>query len=221
MTALVILKRDAIHCYYSDRDTPVSVSVPSSAMTDMEIINEEELTAALSKALGAKSSHPITQTILVISDELCFYEQSPIQEEESTVKKLSGGVPLARVATTVIRSPDKALVIATNSDVYEAIVYMLTQQGYPVALVIPWAAIAQAGISSHGEIDKATVRRVFDARSTLKAMSFSLGKPRAPEVVVKNKEKQEPKKKTPIGWIVFIGVAVLYAVGMLVFMVLR
>lgn len=221
MEALVVVKRNSIVCYFSDRDTPVSTAVPTSAMADMEIVNETELTAVIDTLLGAKPVHPTIPTILVLSDELCFSEKAPLRGEEQTKAKLTNSVPLVRVATTLIRLGETTVVVAANADLYDTIAHILAEKGYPVTLVIPWSAIVQAGMSTHGELDKVTVRRVFEAQSSLKSMSFPCENTQTTEVSVAAPEKQSSTKRLPIGWFIFGGFALLYAVGMVWYMMRR
>jgi hypothetical protein len=222
MTALVVVKRNSLIGYLSDRDTPLSVVMPQSAMGVMEIADEKECAVLIEKTFGAKSTHPSIPTILVLSDELCFSEVSTPKDEEQAIVKLSGVVPFARISTTRLHTPDKSIIIAANEDLYEIIARLLGERGYPVTLVVPWAALVQVGISAHGEIDKITVRRVFDAQSQLRSMSFpcevalAMNTPSAVPV-----STQAPAKKVSKGLIIFGVLALIYAAFMFWYMMRR
>lgn len=222
MTALVVVKRNSLVGYLSDRDVPVSVVMPQSAMGGMEIADEKECAVLIEKSLGAKSTHPTIPTILVLSDELCFTDISTPKDEEQAIVKLSGVVPFARISTTRIHTPDKSIILATNQDLYEIIARLLGERGYPVLMVVPWAALVQVGISAHGEIDRVTVRRVFDAQSQLRPMSFPCEVASTMNTTsVVPVSTQAPAKKISKGLIIFGVLALIYAAFMIWYMLRR
>lgn len=222
MSALIVVKRNTIISYFSDRDESKSVAVSSDAIADMEILNEVNVEKMIHSLLGDKPQKPSVQTMLILDDELCFSEQTTLGEEEKTKEKLTGIVPFVRVATTTIHVQDAAIVVAANVDLYEALARLLRDMGYYVSMVLPWAAIVQSGVSAHGELDRTTVRRVFDAQATLKPMSFAFEQAEQSErqeIHVVKADSEPPKKKLGTGWIIFISVALVYVVVMLLIFV--
>lgn len=222
MSALIIIRPHTLQVYYSDHNAPVGIPLPESIVSDMEVINEEELSTLLTKQLKSTNPGNTTQTILVLSDELCFVDILKEKEEEAITKQLISNTPFVHVATGVLRTEKESLVIATNQDFYETLAKLLGTIGFSVATVVSWRGFVQSGATTNGEVDNVTVKRAFDLLSQLKTSAFPLSIDQIPkEKIVEPNAGKQPAKKLPIGWIIFGALALLYALGMIIFMLRR
>lgn len=218
MSALIIHQRNALVCYTTDRDVAETIPLPKEAVTDMEVLDEKMYTQSVAQKLGPRPDHQSIATILVMADDLCFTVKVSSEKPEEQKQKLISSIPFVHVETVVLKDADASFIVATNADLYETAVRALSESGYMVSLVIPWNAIVQAKLSQGGEMDKVTVKRVFDAQSALKTKSFPLTtREQSHEEPVKD-DKQKPKPIISKGILVFGGIALVYAIGMLWFM---
>lgn len=221
MTALILIKRNAFIYYTSNDDTPRTVSIPETAISDLEVVNKEALQSILKQAIAAKPVHPSVPTVLVLGDDLCFSRTTDAEHEEESKKQLLDTVPFARVGIITTHTNDQSMVIATNTDLYETFAELCTDLGYTVEFVVPWAAIVTSGVSAHGEVDRVTVKRVFDAKSQLQPMSFPCEHGAIGEEKPEDTHKTTAPKKLPIGWIIFGLIALIYAITMYWFFIRR
>lgn len=220
MAALVIIRPHALQVYFSDHNAPLGIPIPPEAVRDMEVVSEDVLTGIITKTL--KQSGTPVQTIMVLSDELCFVEAAREKEEAEAIKTLVTDTPFIRVATVTLKDEKEHLVIAANQDLYENIGKGLEAAGFSVSAVVSWRGLLKANVTTSGEIDNVTVKRAFDSLSALRAASFPFSVNQVPLPKPEDsKNKPEHASKLPVGWLIFGGLALLYAVGMIVFMVIR
>lgn len=217
MSALLIHKRNAILVQFTDREGSATIPLPLEALSDMDVTSEEAYLASVGKVLGKKVS-PTVPAVLVIADELCYVAQAAPAEVEAKTKELISNTPFTHVETVTIKTPKLSYVIATNADIYEAAVRVFDSYGYAITTVIPWAALTFHKVSAGGEIDRVTVKRTFDALGTLKSYSFPLSAHEHAEAEAAPAPSSDKRKSLPVGWIIFGGLALLYAIGMMWFM---
>lgn len=208
MSALAVLRSEALYLYYTDHTAPIGGTLPKIAVSDMEVLSEEALTAAVTKFIPAVP-HTSVPTVLVLGDELCFTQPFKEGDKEDAEKALIALTPFAHVATASLTVQNQRYFIATNQDYYEAVVRSLAARGHQVSLVVPWICLVRSGMTK-GELDMVTVKRVFDNLSSLRMCIFPL--------VVENREvpvssvtvPEKPKSKLPVGWIIFGVGALVY-----------
>jgi hypothetical protein len=216
MSALAIIQPDTLTLYYSDKSA-VGIPVPRTAIADMEVVSEEEIAGLVVKMLGGTPVTGSTPTVLVVSDKFCFSLPLGEKDEEEIEKRLLSLTPFAHVATTHLSAQKQKYLVATNQDLYESVARSLADRGHQVVLVVSWLHLVHAGITQ-GALDQSVVKKVFESMMVLRPFAFSLtvesasepSRPSAPTQV-------KPPAKIPVGWIVFGGVALLYALIMLIF----
>lgn len=201
MSALAILRSEALYIYYSDQPAPIGGTLPKIAVADMEVVSEEELTASIAK-LVPSAQHALIPTVLVLSDELCFIQPFKGENKEEAEKILVSLTPFAHVATMSVNFGDQKYFIGTNQDYYEAVSRALIARGHQVAFVIPWSVLVRSGVTK-GELDMVTVKHTFDNLTSLRSSVFPL--------LTEYRQKQESETssakkvppKLPIGWVLF------------------
>lgn len=217
MSALIIHRRTSLLYYSSDRGGGVSIPIPTEAMSDMEILNEA-LYVNVVAALAGKIHVPTTAT-LVLADDMCYFAQATADTIDVVREQLTRNTPFSHVETTVVRNQKQVFIIATNADIYESMVHTFLNKGITITMVLPWSALVIQKVVLAGEIDKVTVKRVADAASTLKNFSFPLAAHEQRSDVPVVHDTQKKQKGIPIGWVVFISIAILYAIGMMWFLI--
>lgn len=217
MSVLIIHQRDALFLYTTDSDAPVSVPLPKEAVTDLEVNDEVLYMRSVAQKLGKGPVNQSTPAILVIPDDLCYVMRTSLEQQEDQTKQFISGLPFSHVEIASIHSQKDVFVVATNGDLYETAVRAVAACGYIVSLVVPWNAITQAKLSQAGEIDRVTVKRIFDAQSQLKSVSFPMMEREKPAAAPTS---PNPKTQKPIsrGWILFGSLALIYVIGMMWFM---
>ena len=203
-----------MHWYYSDKNEVFTVPLSQQSVSDLEVIDEGVLEKELTATLGKTLPKPSVQTVLVLDDEICFSTKitPPITAEMKTT--LAADIPFAHVETVTVHYKSDDLAISTNSDFYQAIARCLSKIGYEAINVLPWVAVVSSGISEQGEMDRVTVKRIFDSLSSLRLSSFPIEKHHMTEPSIPLASSSPVKKKLPIGWVIFIGIALLYAGAM-------
>lgn len=209
MSALVILRPETLYVYYSDRTAPVGGSIAKSAVSDMEVVSEEELTSSVAKLVPSVPKI-IVSAIIVLSDELCFIQAVEDGNRDEAETKLISATPFVHVTTSFVTFNDQSYLIATNQDYYESIARAMAVQQHQVILVIPWSCLVQHGMTK-GEVDSSTVKRVFDGIAELRSCAFPFAVEKRSESVTTIASKEKKQKKIHWGWIAFGGGALLYA----------
>lgn len=215
MSALIIHRRNALLYYSSDHDGGVSVPLSADAVSDMEILNEELYVQTIA-ALAAKM-HPPVNAMLILSDDMCYFAQTTPEKLDVVRDDLVRNTPFSHVETTVIRNDKQMFVVATNADVYESAVRAFADKGVSISMVLPWSALLVSKVVLSGEVDKVTVKRALDASQMLKNCIFPRTQSEHRVDVPSMKAASSTPKKIPVGWIIFISLAVLYAIGMMWF----
>ena len=212
MSALAILRSEALYLYLSDIPAPLGGSISRTAVADMEVISEDELVLSVAKLLP-QTSKTVIPTVLVLSDELCFTQTVAEKSKEDDEKRLIGVTPFAHVATTTLTVQEQQYLIATNQDYYESVSRALALRGYQVTLVIPWSSLIHHRVTK-GEVDMVTVKRVFDTMSDLRSSAFPLVVEKKESLSTVPSTKGKPQQKFLWGWIVFGVGASAYAFAM-------
>ena len=215
MSAVCYFKRNAIHWYFSDKNEGLTAQISQGAISNLEIVDEMILMQEVGKAVGKVIPKPPVQTMLILDDDICFSTKVPQPVVPENLKNIASDVPFSHVETVTVHYKTDDLAVSANSDLYQAIVRSLGQVGYDVTLIIPWVAVIASGISENGEMDRVTVKRIFDATATLKGSSFSFEKSHPSDLTLTQSNKASQPKKLPIGWIIFISIALVYAAVML------
>lgn len=216
MSAIILHRRTSLLYYSSDRDGGISLPIPIEAMSDMEIVNEANYIRALEVMAG--KIHTPSSVILVLADEMCYFAKATPDTIDLVREQLIRNTPFSHVETTVVRDSKQIFIIATNADIYESMIHAFFNKGITISMVLPWSALVIQKIVLTGEIDKVTVKRVSDGISMLKECSFPIAQheQRTDAVPVTTHEKKQ--KSIPMGWVIFISIAVIYAIGMMVFL---
>jgi hypothetical protein len=209
MSALAVLRPDALTVVYTDRPAVAGGAIPQSAVADMEVISEPELIATIEKCVPKNASGMIP-TILAISDELCFTQPFEGKSKENAEKLLISLTPFSEIATTVFSAKNQEYVIATNQELYESVARALGQQNHQVVLVVPWMNMRQMEIVKNA-IDKEAAKKAHDEMSTLRLFGF----PYVQDIALKSVSIVPGITKGPAtfswGWVVFLVIAGVYA----------
>lgn len=212
MSALAIVRSEALQLYTNERPDSIRGSFPKTAISDMEVVSEGELGGFIAKLVPVTPHAPVS-TVLVVGDELCFSLPFTQESKEEIEKRLVSLTPFSHVATTVLAVQKQHYLVATNQDLYESVARALMTQGYQATLVIPWTHLVQLGLTK-GDIDMGVVKRVFDALPTIRPYALPLTVENREEPVSTVSTVGKHPTKYRWGWIVFAGVALLYALGM-------
>ncbi len=212
MTAVALLRPNSLYVYYTDKSSPVGGEFPKTAVADMEVVSEEALSATISKLIPYTGTAGIS-TILVVSDDLCFIKPLIDGEKVDSESSLIGEVPFSQVATAKMTAHNQQYIIATNQDLYESVGRSLHAQRHEVNLVVAWPCLVEHGLT-HGEIEAATIKRIFDNITLLRDCRFPLTAEPKQEISPGLAPQKSGKKKIPLGWILFGAVSLLYAFAM-------
>lgn len=212
MTALALLRPNSLFVYYSDKPAPIGGVLSKTVVSDMEVVSEENLTAEIQKLIPNTGTNTIP-TILVLSDDLCFVRQVKEGEKADVENSLIGATPFSQVAIAKMTAHEQQYLIATNQDLYESVSRSLKTQRHEVSMVVAWSCLVEHGLT-HGEIEAATIKRIFDNTATLRECRFALTAEPKQATTTETVPQKNEKKKVPLGWIIFGVASLLYAFAM-------
>ncbi len=221
VTTLLLVQRQSLQLFISDRATPVAVMVPETTIRDMEVVNENELTALLRKVLPVASPHVQPQITIIISEDLCFVAPYDAQHPEEVALKLQNESPFAHVAIATVLTQVTPVVIATNQELYETIGRVLESCHYTVSGVYPWRALQLGEMAKPNSVfDIAATKRFCESPAVYRGTAFEYKTtvPLMTSTVVT--AGVSVKKKFPVGWFVFGALALLYA-GVMLYIMFR
>lgn len=214
MSALLVHRRSSLLCYFSDRDGGISIPIPPEAMSDMEILKEDVYLRVVSDVVA--KMHPPTSVTLVLADDMCYFAQTTAEKLEEVKKQLVDDTPFSHVETTVVRNGKQVFIIATNADIYETAVKAFSEKGITISMVLPWSALVVYKVVLTGEIDRVTVKRVTDSAQVLRESAFPLMQHEKVSIVPTTEHALVIKRKSiPIGWIIFVSIAIVYSIVMI------
>lgn len=222
MNVLILIKRQSLQLFYSDRKLPVECVVPETAMKDLEITNEKELDLVLTKYLLPVPAKMVTQTILLLDNDICFSAKLEQGREEEIKKAQLESSPFLHVVSTTFSVEGNAIFITTNQDLIQSIGRVLESHRYAILAVCPWHVVQYAKVVAPGEtFNAASMKRLFDSADSIKQLGF----PYQNEVLVAIPQelltKKVPNKKISKGWIIFLSVAGVWVVVMIIWLLIR
>lgn len=222
MNVLVLIQRQSLQIYYSDHDTPTAVMIPQTMVQDLEVINEKELDTLLAGVLLPVTPKTPMSALLLIDDAVCFSVPLEVGKEEEAKKALINDVPFLHVANVTIPFEKNPLFVTTNQNLYESIGRVFEAHGYSILGVYPWHVVGYLQLTKSGEaFGSGSVKRLFESIGGIRQTSFpyhNQEKSLALDPVVGGQVKP---KKLSVGWIIFISLAILYAIGMVWYMFFR
>lgn len=222
MNILVLIQRQSMQVYYPDRDTPIACMVPPAVVRDVEVVNEKELDTVLSGVLRPAPNKSVMPTIILIDDSICFSSFLEVGREEEMKKKLVNDVPFLHIASTVLPLDAGQLFVMTNQDLYESVGRILESHGHTIVGVYPWSAVAHVQAIKSGEgFGPIVIKRLFDAVSDLKHVSFVYHNQVSVPLSSAPADGHAHTKKLPVGWIIFLGLALVYVLVMIWYMFFR
>ena len=218
MSALIIHHRNSVLCYISESDGPLSVTLPQNIIRDMDVVDEAGYNQVITKAFGKQSQQHIP-AVLVMADDVSFATKVDPAKADEQKKQIVNNIPFAHVEIAMVTVNKEQYMLATNADLYEASVRAFDSAGFTVQLVVPWSAVTAAGLSVSGELDRVTVKRITDAVSVLKPSAFPI-EPQQEKIETTPQTGKEKVTRPPLskGWIIFGVLALLYAIGMIIYM---
>ncbi len=209
MSALAVLRPDSLTLAYGDRPTLAGGTLPPSAVADMEVVSEADLMSVVAKLVPVNGKGSV-DTILAISDELCYTLPFETKSKDNVEKMLVSLTPFNEVVTTLLPSKNQQYMVATNRDLYESVARALAVRNHNVILVLPWMNITQLGFAKN-TLDSTLTRRVHENLSTLRIYGFPLTVEHAENEpsIVPGITKGRPSKFSP-WWLVFLAAALVY-----------
>ena len=221
-TMLLLIQRQSLQLFISNRVTPLAIMVPESVMRDMEIVSESGLVALLKQILPVADAHQQSQITLVISEDLCFVAPYDAAHVEEITQKLQNESPFAHVAISTVLTPVTPVVVSTNQELYETIGRVLEASHYVIFGVYPWRALQLGEMAKPNAVfDIAAAKRFCESPTIYKGSAFEYKSTvplnPSPAVVATG---APVKKKLPVGWIIFGAAALLYA-GVMLFIMFR
>lgn len=211
-SALALIRPDSFSLYYNDRPGSIGGAIPTTAMKDMEVVSDVEIAKAIAKFIPGNPRTPVS-TVLAVADELCFAIPQKGEKQEEVEKRLVELTPFTQVALATVKAGSESYVVAANQDFCESYARALSAIHHTVVLTVPWMALLQAGITL-GEVDSVTVKRVFDALTTLRGSAYPT-RIESTQTPLSTAEKTTQKStKPPRGWIIFGSIALLYTLAM-------
>ena len=218
---LLLIQRQSLQLFISNRLTPLAIMVPESVMRDMEIVSESGLAALFKQILPAADVHQQSQVTLVISEDLCFVAPYDTAHAEEITLKLQNESPFAHVAIATVNTQVTPVIVSTNQELYETIGRVLEASHYIVSGVYPWRALQLGEMAKPNAVfDIAAAKRFCESPYIYKGTAFEYKTtvPLATPVAVQT--GVPVKKKFPVGWVVFGSAALLYA-GVMLYIMLR
>lgn len=220
-TMLLLIQRQSLQLFISNRLTPLAVMVPESVMRDMEIVSESGLVELFKQILPVTDARQQSQVTIVISEDLCFVAPYDASHPEEVVLKLQNESPFAHVAIATVLTPTTPVVVSTNQELYEAIGRVLEASHYTISGVYPWRALQLGEMAKPNAVfDIAAAKRFCESPSVYKgsAFEYKTAVPLATPVPIA--AGATVKKKLPMGWLIFGTAALLYA-GVMLYIMFR
>ncbi len=138
-TLIILLTPHALEIFANDSGNVSTITIPSSVVNNLEVIDRDELYALIST--WCKSiTYQSTEIIWLLSDTVIFDQIFPEKESERwdtmTVQFLDT-VPFEEVISRVYNPVEGRHVVATNQDLINALKHGFSVQGYITQAVVP------------------------------------------------------------------------------------
>lgn len=133
----------------SGSPSPLSFAYPQTAVSEMEVINREELKSRLSAFFSEHQIH--AEPLVLVLGESMYYSKDyltstpPIQED---IQKYLDLVPFSSVSYRVYRLPVGHRLVVINRDFYEDLKNILLSLGFSILSVVPSFIITGPGTTT-------------------------------------------------------------------------
>lgn len=144
MKSVIYIDRTNLYYYGGNVHTPVAFPFPKTAVNDMEIISETELTTQIEEWIKAHKIEP-TQTILLLSNSVYFQKEippdTPMDKQTEMKKQFIDNVPFNDTHLQEIQVAKSTLLVAINTEFVYAIRDIFHSFGFNIEAIAPVAEI--------------------------------------------------------------------------------
>ncbi len=159
--AAVFLYRQKVEFYFKNGKQPITLTIPESALSDLEVKNKKEL-EELIKAFITDNKIVETEFVLLLTDEVSLLKDISIETSTDFSKEKSEfleSVPFEYFRYRTYQFPKLSRIIAVNRDFYETLIAIFEQLGLSILSVSPLSALSfwATGIA----VDSKLVRVIF------------------------------------------------------------
>lgn len=223
---ILLLKRNSLEIYSKKSQGVESrLDFPPNYEKDQEILDLEKFEQLITNFL-TKLDLKNRKVIIAISGENLFEKTLPLSDpktEKAQVEKFFQEIPFdpQKIANIQIRTKNGLNLIATNRNLYEAIVHVLQQNQSEIEAVVP---LSQFGVTSTTNLTKEDINKIVSNSKKLREANFlnktSEKSGDKPEEKKQNtKDDQNKSKKSPI---LIGGIAIIsIGLGILAYLLLK
>lgn len=189
---IVYLDRN-IFDYYGENSTDTLRFDFSPFISNLEIINKEDLIAQINLFIDSNKLIP-SNLAIVLSENVLFTKGLPegTEHPDEEIQKFSDNIPFERVGIKSYKLNTGTLLVATNKDLFTTIKEAFNKKGFNTEAVIP---IFNTGINSldpNYGLDPASAKSLMGSFERLKQGSFEID---SPLEIIKPKEENRKKKE--------------------------
>ena len=196
MRAIVFVDRKGLYYFGGDAKTALSLQFPPTSVQDMEIINGDELSKAISDFIKANKLKP-ADVLYCFSSQTYFEkavpEKIPPEEIEALRSDFADNVPFNRVLSKSFTQGKVTTIIALNTEFAYTIKKVFESLGFKTEAIVPtFALYGHQAVTFSGQVGAQLMKHF----NSLQQVSFLVKDDESKNIDRDEKEFSTPKKQS-------------------------
>ncbi len=133
---ILLIDRNKLYFYEKGISSVFPLELPNSIVRDIEIIDQESLTAQIKSFVQTSKITPAKITI-VLSQNMFFEKDFPSNTPDSDLQNYIEYIPFENISYKKLQLANGIKIIATNKNYYEGIILAFSKQGIMTTSVLP------------------------------------------------------------------------------------
>jgi len=172
LPVIIDVTREKLSLCSSSNFDPVIFNFNESMMTDLEVINREELKSKLQAFVVEKKIKP--SPLLMVLEDSVYFEKNytgPTAPSMEEVQKFIDTVPFSAVSSKLFKVGNGYKMVVINRELYEALDQIFEKLGFPLMSVVPGFILST--VNAPPKFSSESCRVIYKKMDEILANSFS------------------------------------------------
>lgn len=190
---IIYIDRNTLHLFFEGKGGPIVFELPKTVISDLEIINKEQLDLQI-KSFIETNKIPHSQGTIILSDNIVFEKEIARvvdeTQQEQEVRKFLDAIPFEHVGFRTVPTQNGVKVAAANQDLYQSVKDALEKMNFKIIHVVPATLLEKNEKDALNSLSQESIKPLLKKLDTLKNVDLLIDERQ-------EKIKKQEQKKLP------------------------
>lgn len=193
---IIYLSKSGFTIYGVDKTGDPSFVFPANTISDLEIVNEKDLSIQIKSFIETNKIEP-SLLIIVLSSEILFEKDFPEQskdQKEAEIRKYLELVPFENISYKKYQLAKGFKIVVVNTDLYRVVINEFEKQGFTVTAIVPYFLTGEQ-TADKKSLNPEQIKYLYKKIDIIKQQSL-ISYQEEPELDIAQKEKINEQTKS-------------------------